>query len=105
MDTIYCTNNTRWIGNESYLYLQYRVWERPVVLPNVLRRDLLRCRGLLVTPQGTLYNNGKVIWRLIEPGLNPYINHTTRLWCHASGKPITAEIVTYEQLRLESIFL
>jgi hypothetical protein len=104
---VLCTNNTRWIGNESYLYLHYGSWDKRGYYGTVLdltKREVLRYRGLHQTHQGVLYSNGKSIWRITNAGLAPYLNHTTKLWCNAVGEVLVAEPVTYELLRLEAIF-
>jgi hypothetical protein len=105
--TVLCTNNTRWIGNESYLYLQYGSWDRRGYYGTVLdftKREVLRKRGIHQTHQGVLYSDGKHIWRITNGEIAPSINHITKLWCNPSGEPIVAEPVTYDQLRLEAIF-
>lgn len=116
---VYCTNNTRMLGNDSYLYLPsswcYRPLPQFTVSSTILDMEI-KYRGLYITAHGYLWSTGgKSIWRIVRQDSNLYyplglatfyLNHTTRLWHDTvSRSPILAEEVSYDELRLEAIFL
>ena len=117
---VYCTNNTRLIGKESYLYLPSG-WLSP---PRYEGREIpvKWYRGLYVISDMFIWYDGKSIWRIsgddsmlaIDISVPSYQyywqffqnNPDTRLWHHSgSGLIAMAERVSREQLRLEAIFL
>ena len=109
---VYCTNNTRWIGNDSYLYLPSSCCDRPQhgLTKSTILNMTIKYRGLYITAHGHLWNDGKSIWRIVRRDSYPlgafYLNSDTRLWHDAQSRsPLLAEKVGYDELRLEAIFL
>jgi len=109
---VYCTNNTRWIGNESYLYLPHSWYLDPRARNprSTILDTTIRYSGLYVISHGHLWNDGKSIWRIVpRQGWSPtgfYLNSDTRLWHDSvSRSTLRAERVSHEELRLEAIFL
>lgn len=109
---VLCTNNTKLIGKESYLYLPSSWYDRPK--PGLTKSTILdtemKYRGLYITAHGHLWKAGKSIWRIIRRDSYPlgafYLDTGTRLWHDAvSRSPLLAEEVGYDELRLEAIFL
>lgn len=116
---VLCTNNTRLIKDNSYLYLpsgwmstpQYEGLELPVKL----------YRGLYVIRHTYIWYDKISIWRIsrddtpvpVDPSipgdsLRQFFTNDpdTRLWHHfGSGSVVKAERVSREELRIEAIFL
>jgi len=109
---VYCTNNTRMIGNDSYLYLPSGWYGHtvPGLIKSTILDTTINYRGLYITAHGHLWNNGKSIWRIVRRDSYPlgafYLDSTTRLWQDAVSRSLLlAEKVSYDELRLEAIFL
>jgi hypothetical protein len=109
---VYCTNNTLWIGHNSYLYLPHSWCLGPKTRNDKLTilDTTMQYRGLYIIAHGHLWNDGKSIWRIVHhQSRTPtafYLNSDTRLWHDSvSRSPLRAEKVSYDELRLEAIFL
>jgi hypothetical protein len=113
---VYCTSNTRLIGDPGYLYLPTGWYEKPwhemgrrtiLDIPN----DPYRARLYILTHgQIWIVPKKKQYWRLDVRAdyIRDYligINPSTRLWGVREKHLIVAERVDYETLRLEAIFL
>ena len=113
--SVFCTNNTAWIGNPEYLYLPTGWWLKPwyqgggrtiLDIPNEpynARLYILSHGPIWIVPKKKQY------WRLdtrftysllVRVG----INVSTRLWMIDSKELIRAEPVSYDDLKLEAVF-